>query len=341
MSRRGWALFAAMCLIWGVPYLLIRVAVREMSPATVVFLRTGIAALVLAPVVVRRGGLTDVFARWRPLVVFAAIEIAIPWWLLSDAERHLSSALAGLLLAAVPLFGLVLAGFVGAPEVVDRWRVLGLLIGACGVAALVGLQIGHIDLLAVGAVLLTALGYAAGPLVLSRRLADLPAVTVVGASLAISALAWAPAAAVSWPTSVSAKAAAAVVALALVCTAIAFLVFFALIAEIGPARATVITFVNPAVAIALGIAVLGEQFTVGMAVGFPLVLAGSVLATRLSAESAGPPAVPGRRAARYRRTSALLPRPALRSTRRRDRPLPTAPDADRSARTFDDRPAAR
>src|SRR3954463_5723147 len=181
-----------MCLIWGVPYLLIRVAVEDMSPATVVFLRTGIAALVLAPVAIRRGGLSDLVARWRPLLVYSAIEVALPWWLLTDAERHLSSALAGLLLAAVPLFGILLARIVGPAEAVDRWRILGLVLGAGGVTALVGLQLGHIDVLAVGFVLLTALGYAAGPLVLSRRLADLPAVNVVAASLALSFLPRAP-----------------------------------------------------------------------------------------------------------------------------------------------------
>ena len=341
MSRRGWLLFAAMCLIWGVPYLLIRVAVEDLSPATVVFFRTGIAALVLAPVAVRRGGLPDLVARWRPLLFYSAIEVALPWWLLTDAERHLSSALAGLLLAAVPLFGIVLARFFLPAEVVDRWRVLGLVLGAGGVAALVGLQLGHIDLLAVGAVLLTALGYAAGPLVLSRRLADLPAVNVVFASLALSSLAWAPAAAASWPTSVSARAAASVVALALVCTATAFLVFFALIAEVGPSRATVITFVNPAVAIALGVVVLDERFTAGMAVGFPMVLAGSVLATRLSPAGASPPATQGRRAARSRRTTSPPPPPARRSSRRPGRHLPPAPAADRTVRTSGDRPSAR
>ena len=341
MSRRGSLLFAAMCLIWGVPYLLIRVAVEDMSPATVVFLRTGIAALVLAPVAVRRGGLSDLVARWRPLLVYSAIEVALPWWFLTDAERHLSSALAGLLLAAVPLFGIVLARMFGFAEVVDRWRMLGLVLGAGGVAALVGLQLGHIDVLAVGAVLLTALGYAAGPLILSRRLADLPAVNVVAASLLVSSLVWAPAAAASWPTSVSAKAAASVVALALVCTAVAFLVFFALIAEVGPSRATVITFVNPAVAILLGMAALGERFTAGMAVGFPLVLAGSVLATRVSPAGGGPQAVPGRRAARYRRTTALLSPPARRSSRRPGRHSPTAPVEGRTARTSVDRPAVR
>lgn len=332
MSRRGWLLFAAMCLIWGVPYLLIRVAVRDLSPATVVFLRTGLGALLLAPVAIRRGGLAELVTRWRPLVVYSAIEVAIPWWFLTDAERHLSSALAGLLLAAVPLFAIVIA-VVGATETVDRWRVLGLVLGVGGVGALVGLQLGHIDVLAVGEVLLTALGYAIGPVILTRRLADLPAVNVVAASLALSSLAWAPAAAVSWPSTVSAKSAACVLALALVCTAVAFLVFFALIAEVGPSRATVITFVNPAVAISLGVAVLGERFTTGMAVGFPLVLAGSVLATRLSPVRAEPPRSRGRRAARCRRTSEPTPRRASRSLRRPARPSTTALDEDRSDRT--------
>jgi len=339
VSRRGWLLFGAMCVIWGVPYLLIRIAVRDMSPATVVFLRTGIGALLLAPVAIRRGGLLELVARWRPLLLYSAIEVAIPWWFLTDAERHLSSALAGLLLAAVPLFAIAIA-LAGASEVIDRWRALGLALGVGGVGALVGLQLGHIDLLAVGEVLVTALGYAVGPVVLTRRLSDLPAVNVVMASLALSSLAWAPAAAATWPSSVSAKSAACVVALALVCTAIAFLVFFALIAEVGPSRATVITFVNPAVAIALGVAVLGERFTTGMAVGFPLVLAGSVLATRVS-PAAAPPRSPSRRAARYRRTSAPPPPRAPRSRPHRDRSSSTAPGADRSDRTSGDRPSAR
>src|SRR3954468_12318085 len=221
-----------MCLIWGVPYLLIRVAVDDgLSPATVVFLRTGIAALVLAPVAIRRGGLADLVMRWRPLLLYSAIEVALPWWLLTDAERHLSSALAGLLLAAVPLFGIVLARVVGTGEVVDRWRVLGLVLGAGGVGALVGLQLGHVNGLAVGAVLLTALGYAAGPLVLTRRLADLPAVGVTTASLALTTVVWAAPAAVSMPHHVSGEVVASMAGLAVVCTAAAFVMFFALIAE--------------------------------------------------------------------------------------------------------------
>lgn len=280
MSRRGWLLFAAMCLIWGVPYLLIRVAVRDVSPEAVVFLRTVLGALVLMPMAVRRGDLPAVFRRWRPLLFYTAIEVTLPWWLLSTAEQHLSSALAGLLLAAVPLFGVALSRAIGTGEVFGGLRLVGLLIGLAGVAALVGLQLKGADDWAIGACLLTAVGYAAGPLVLSRRLSDLPAVGVVTASLLLTAVVWAGPAVARFPTHASAAVVMSVIGLALICTAAAFLIFFALIAEVGPTRATVITYVNPAVAILLGVVVLGESFTIGMAVGFPLVILGSLLATR-------------------------------------------------------------
>lgn len=280
MSKRGWTLFAAMCVIWGVPYLLIRVAVRDLSPASVVFFRTGAGTLLLLPIAVRQGALVDVFRRWRPLLAFTVIEVTAPWWLLSSAEEHLSSALAGLLVAAVPLFGVVLSRLAGTAEVFDRVRLLGLGLGFAGVASLVGLQIGHVNGLAVLAVLLTALGYAAGPLVLSRSLSDLPSVGLTTASLAITALVYAVPTALSMPSHVGGKVVASMAGLAVVCTAAAFVIFFALIAEVGPTRATVITYVNPAVAILLGVIVLGEHFTLGMAIGFPLVIAGSVLATR-------------------------------------------------------------
>ncbi|HEU5033471.1 MAG TPA: DMT family transporter [Mycobacteriales bacterium] len=290
MSRRGTLLFAAMCVIWGVPYLLIRVAVREMSPADVVVLRTGGAALVLFPFALRQASWRPLLHRWRLLLLYTAVELAVPWWLLTTAEEHLSSALSGLLIAAVPLLGVVLARASGDTEPIGRVRLAGLGVGIVGVAALVGLQVGHVDLLAVGAVLLTAVGYAAGPIVLSRGLSDLPAVGVVWTSLVLTAIVWSPAVILSPPSQVSAHAALAVVGLAVVCSAVAFLLFFALIAEVGPARATVITYVNPAVAILLGVLVLGERFTTGIAVGFPLVLAGSVLATRRTVAVPGPEA---------------------------------------------------
>ena len=286
MSRRGWLLFAAMCLIWGVPYLLIRVAVRDFSPESVVFFRTVLGALVLMPLALRRGDLPGVFRRWRPLLLYTAIEVTLPWWLLSTAETHLSSALAGLLLAAVPLFGVALSRALGTGEVFGGIRLVGLLVGLAGVAALVGLQLKGADDWAIAACLLTALGYAAGPLVLSRRLSDLPAVGVVTASLLLTAVVWAGPAVATFPTHASAAVVLSVIGLALICTAAAFLIFFALIAEVGPTRATVITYVNPAVAILLGVVVLGESLTIGMAVGFPLVILGSILATRATGRAA-------------------------------------------------------
>jgi drug/metabolite transporter (DMT)-like permease len=279
VTRRSWLLFAAMCVIWGLPYLLIRVAVRDLSPATVVFARTAIGALLLMPIAIWRGQLPALRGHWRWLLVYTGFELTAPWYLLTSAEQHLTSSLAGLLVAAVPLVGVVLGRIVGGEEAVSRRRLAGLLVGVGGVGALVGLQIGSIDMAAVLEVLFVAIGYAIGPLVLSRKLADLPSMAVVAMSLVITAVVYAPFAVTSHPSHVGAKAIWSVIALAIVCTALAFLIFFALIADIGPVRATVITYVNPAVAILLGVTILGESLTVGMVVGFPLVLIGSVLAT--------------------------------------------------------------
>jgi drug/metabolite transporter (DMT)-like permease len=268
-----------MCFIWGVPYLLIRVAVRDLSPADLVFGRTAIGALLLLPVAAWRGVLGGLRGHWRWVLLYTAVELTIPWLLLSSAEEHLTSSFAGLLVAAVPLVGIGITRILGLNEVMTARRWAGLLTGIAGVASLVGLQVGKVDMTAVGEIAIVAVGYALGPLILSHRLAEAPGLAVVAASLGATALVYAPAAIISPPHHLHAKVVWSVVGLAVVCTALAFIVFFWLIAEIGPTRATVITYVNPAVAIALGIAVLGEHLTVGMIVGFPLVLAGSVLAT--------------------------------------------------------------
>jgi drug/metabolite transporter (DMT)-like permease len=286
VTRRGWTLFLAMCVIWGLPYLLIRVAVRDLSPADVVFSRTAIGALLLLPIAYWKGALPELRGHWRWLLVFTIVEMAIPWFLLTSAEEHLTSSLAGLLVAAVPLVGIVVARLIGQAEVMTGRRWTGLLIGVAGVGSLVGLQVGHIDMAAVGEIFIVAVCYAAGPFVLSRQLADVPSLAVVSASLSVAAVGYAPFALISHPHHVGAKVIWSVIGLAVVCTAIAFLVFFALIAEAGPTRSTVITYVNPAVAIALGVTVLGEHLTTGMIVGFPLVLIGSVLATSHSGEAA-------------------------------------------------------
>jgi drug/metabolite transporter (DMT)-like permease len=281
MTRRGILLFASMCVIWGIPYLLIRVAVGEISPVMLVFARTGIGALILMPIVLARGGLRGIGRKWVPLLAFAAVEIGVPWFCLSSAEQHISSSLAGLLVSSVPLVGIVVAPLFGNREGIGPVGIGGLALGLVGVAAIVGLDLHASDVTALVEMALVAVGYAVGPAVLKRYLTGVPSVSVIGISLAACAVAYAPLAAAQWPHAMpGAGVLASVGVLAVVCTAIAFLLFFALIEEIGPVRATVITYINPAVAAFVGAAILHETFTVGMGVGFVLVLAGSVLATR-------------------------------------------------------------
>jgi drug/metabolite transporter (DMT)-like permease len=281
MSRRGWLLFSAMCVIWGIPYLLIRVAVKDLGPATLVLARTATAALLLLPIAALRRELRPLLGRWVPVLAFAVVEIAVPWICLNAAEQRVSSSLAALLIAASPLVATLIALTTGARHRLGLQSGIGLLLGLAGVAAIVGSNLSGASFLPLAELAVVVVCYATGPVILQRWLADLPALGVIAASLALTAVVYLPIAAFNlperWP---SAKALGSIAALAVVCTAIAFLVFFALIAEIGPVRATVITYVNPAVAAVLGVAILGEDFTAGMAVGFALVLAGSVLATR-------------------------------------------------------------
>jgi drug/metabolite transporter (DMT)-like permease len=283
VTRRGWVLFATMGLIWGIPYLLIKVAVEDLSPATLVCLRTTIGALVLLPIALARGGLGTLARSWRAVVAYTLAEVTLPWWLLADAERRLSSSLAGLLIAAVPLLALVLAWVSGADERLDGRRLLGLLVGFLGVGALLGLDLRG-DLAAVGEVGLVVAGYAVGPMIVVRRLARVSTVGVVAASLVVTAIVYAPLAVAQRPASLPAPSVlAAVVVLAVLCTALAFVLYFALITEVGTIRAQTITYVNPAVALVLGVAILGEPFTLGAAVGFCLIVVGLLLATRRAA----------------------------------------------------------
>jgi drug/metabolite transporter (DMT)-like permease len=273
-------LFTVMSVIWGVPYLLIKVADGGVSVPVLVFARVGVGAALLLPLAVRRRQIGALRPYWRWLIVFAVVEIIAPWFLLSDAERHLSSSLSGLLIASVPIIGAVVVWLTGTERLTAvRWA--GLLLGLGGVALLVGPGANGGDWRSVTEVLLTALGYSIGPLVANRKLSEAPDLGVIAVCLTAATVVYAPAAAATWPHAMpSARVLAALAALAVVCTAAAFLLFFRLIAEVGPARATVITYVNPAVALALGVSVLGEPLTGGMVAAFALILAGSVLATR-------------------------------------------------------------
>jgi drug/metabolite transporter (DMT)-like permease len=290
MTRRGWILFVALGVIWGIPYLLIKVAVRELTPASLVFLRTALGAALLLPLVIRHGNARALLARWRPIVLFTVIEMAIPWLLLSHAEQRVTSSLAGLFMASVPLVGAVLARVSGRHEPLGARRIVGLALGLAGVVALLGLDVGRGDPVAIVALAIVALGYAVGPMIISRRLGDLPVLDVVAASLTLCAIGYAPVGLAQLPATMPAlEVIGAVVVLGVACTAVAFLLFFRLIAEVGPVRATVITYVNPAVAVAAGVTLLAEPLTLGTGAGFVLILAGSWLATGPASQAQASP----------------------------------------------------
>src|SRR5215203_3673935 len=175
MTRRGWILFASMCVIWGVPYLMIRVAVRELSPSFLVLLRTGIGAALLLPLAARRDELRPLLRFWRPLLVFSAVEIALPWLLLARAEQEISSSLTGLLLAAVPLVGAAAVVVMRGDEGLGGRRLAGLLVGIVGVAAILGLDLGDVTAVPLLEVGVVAVCYAVGPIILARTLSGAPA----------------------------------------------------------------------------------------------------------------------------------------------------------------------
>jgi len=283
MTRRGLLLFAALGIAWGIPYLFIKVAVSELEPGMVVLARSALAAVLLLPLALFRREVGTVLRRWKPMLAYTIVEIVIPWYFLSSAEQHLPSSTAGLLLAAVPLAGVGVAFLMGRPAALSGLNWVGIAVGMLGVAALVGLDIGGSDLVSVGEMAIVVVGYALGPAILSRWMSDLPGVGVVAVSLAGAAIAYVPVVLLtgSWPAAwPSAQVTIAIIVLAVVCSALAFLFMIGLIAEIGPVRATTITYVNPAVAILAGVLVLGERVTVWTVVGFVLVLAGSWLVTR-------------------------------------------------------------
>jgi len=283
VTRRAVILFIALGIAWGLPYLLIKVAVQELDPAMVVLGRCALGALILLPLALARRQVVVVLKRWRPLLAYTVIEIVIPWFFLSTAEQKLPSSTAGLLIAAVPLVGVAVAVAFGRPARLSVSNWLGILAGMLGVAALVGLDVAGSDLVAVAEIAVVVVCYAIGPAILSRWMSDLPGVGVVAVSLAIAAVIYLPVVALTraFPTRVpSLPVILSVVALAAVCSAAAFLIMFALIAEIGPMRMTTITYVNPAVAIAAGALVLGERITIWTVIGFVLVIGGAYLVTR-------------------------------------------------------------
>jgi drug/metabolite transporter (DMT)-like permease len=283
MSARAWAGFAAMSLIWGIPYLFIKVAVDGgMPPAFIAWVRCVLAAAILLALAHHAGLLGSLRGHWRWLLAYALAEIVIPFPLIAAGEQHVSSGLAAILIAAVPLFIALLAIRFDREEKATGRRLVGLVVGLAGVVVLMGIDVaGETDeLLGALAILVAAFGYAVGPMTLKAKLRELDPRATMGASLAIAAIVLTPFAALAPPEAApEADVIVALLVLGIVCTALAFVIFGALIAEIGPGRALVITYVNPVVAVALGVLILDERPGTGAIAGLLLILAGSWLST--------------------------------------------------------------
>ncbi len=283
MSTRAWIAFGCMSALWGIPYLFIKVAVDDgVPPAFVAWARVVLAALILLALAWRAGALGSLRGKARWLAAYAFLEISIPFPMIAFGEQHVASSLAAIIIAAVPLFIAVLAIRFDESERATGRRLVGLLVGLGGVVALVGIDVaGRSDeLLGAGAIILAAMGYAAGPMVFKRQLGLLDPRATMGGSLAIAAVFLTPFALIDPPTAVpSGDGLVAIVVLGVFCTAIAFVIFSGLLMEIGAGRAAVITYINPVVAVGLGVAVLGERPGAGAIAGLLLILAGSWLST--------------------------------------------------------------
>lgn len=272
-----------MSFLWGIPYLFISVAVDGgIPPAFLAWSRVLLGAVVLIAVAWRSGLLGSLRGRGRWIVAYAIIEIAIPFPMIATGEQYVSSSIAAILIAAVPLIVAVLALRFDASERVTGLRLIGLLVGFAGVVALVGIDVaGNADeLLGAGAILVAAIGYASAPMILRRKLGDLEPVAIMAGSLVVASIALTPFALVELPgAGVGADAWASIAVLGTICTALAFVLFGSLVIEVGVSRASVITYVAPVVALAAGVAVLGESPGPGALVGLLLILAGSWLST--------------------------------------------------------------
>ena len=281
VSARGWLLFSAMSVIWGIPYLLIKISLEGLSVPVLVFARTAVGALVLMPLALSRANARIIIRHWKPLAGFAFFEIIAAWLLLSDAEHHLTSSTTGLLIAASPIIAAVLDRLTGGTHRLGVPQMIGLAVGLAGVAALAGPGITGGGAWPVTEVLLVSTCYAIAPLIAARHLTEVPALPMTATCLGFAALVYAAPAAVHWPTEMpSTRVLVSTALLAVVCTALAFIVFFALIREVGATRALVFTYVNPAVALAAGVLVLSEPLTPWNVAGLALILVGSALATR-------------------------------------------------------------
>lgn len=283
MTWRGWVVFAALGIIWGLPYFFIKVAVQEVSPFALAFVRVLLAALILMPIAWRRGALRSLAKHKAPIVAFGLIEFAIPFSLISLGERWISSSVTGILIAMVPLSIALIQRFFGIREALGGWRIAGLVVGFVGVAALLGTGpiSGVLGWAGVGCMLVSTLCYAVGPLIIQRHMHGLDSIGPLAASLGVASAILLIPAALEIPSSLpSANALASIAVLGILCTAVAMLLMFYLVRHAGASRASVITYINPVVATLLGVLVLDEHLGIGGFIAFALILLGSWLATR-------------------------------------------------------------
>jgi drug/metabolite transporter (DMT)-like permease len=286
MSRRNLILFLLAGFLWGIPYLFIRVAVdpdNGFSPAIVVFIRVFIGALILIPISIYDKSLFVAIKGWKYIAVYALFEMVIPWILIGTAEQSISSGLAGLLVASVPIFSTIIASMYGDKSVWHPRRLFGMAIGFLGVFLLVGIEsfTGSSDPIAIFMMLGASVGYAYAVIYITRKMPGVSGVAINAIAMAMTALFYSPALFLLWPDhKISLSATYSVIALGIFSTGIAFAVFFTVMAEIGPTRASLVTYMNTAFAVVLGVLILSEPLTIGIIVGLPLVLIGSFLASR-------------------------------------------------------------
>ena len=293
MSAKAWVAFAALGVIWGVPYFFIKLAVQELSPFVIAWARVTLAAAILLPVAWHRGALRAAGAHLPAIFAFAIIEFVVPFSAISVGERWIDSSTTGILIACVPLTITLISRYFGVHEPLETWRLVGLVVGLLGVVALLGLGSVSWPLgwAGVGCMLLATVGYAVGPLIIQKYLKGLDSLGPIALSLCASSVLLLVPAALTLPTTTpSALAVTSIAVLGVLCTAVAMLFMFYLVSHAGPARASVITYINPIVASLLGVALLHEHLGVGGLMALALILLGSWLATRGAAARPAPEA---------------------------------------------------
>lgn len=282
MSRKSLFYFVLVGILWGIPYLLMKVAVEDFPPAAVVAGRTLIGASILIPIAVYRKKFKGAVLGFKYVAFYALMEMIGPWILITTAEQEISSGLAGLLVSTVPIFATIIISLRGDHTVWQLKRIVGIVVGFVGLILVVGLEslTGSSDPLSIAMVIVASMSYAYAVIMVTSNLPLVDGIAINGLAMALTTIFWAPVAIAQWPSSISMNSVISLVALGIFSTAIAFILFFKLIDEIGPARGSLVTYLNTAIAVVLGVIILKEPLTAGIIFGLPLVLVGSYLASR-------------------------------------------------------------